>query len=79
MPDKALHVYLLFQYFFHLFTSEDVIIDVMKLALDSIISKYIPGMHSNSTVKYLPNNIFVYRNCVVADSLEFQILYELLT
>ena len=77
--DKALHVYSLFQYFFYLFTSEDVTIDVMKLALDSIISKYIQRMYSNSTVKYLPDNIFVCRNCAVADSLEFQMLYELLT
>ena len=62
----------------NLFTSEDVTIDVMKLALDSIISKYIQRMYSNSTVKYLPDNIFVCRNCAVADSLEFQMLYELL-
>ena len=79
MLDKALHVYLLFQYFFYLFTSEDVTIDAMKLALNSIVSKYIPGMHSNSIVKYLPHNIFVYRNYVVEDSFEFQMLYELLT
>ena len=50
----------------------------MKPALDSI-SKYIRGMHSNSTVKYLPDNIFVCTNCAVAEILEFQILYELLT
>ena len=61
----------------NLFTSEDVTIDVIKLALDSIISKYIQRMHSNSTVKYLPDN-FMCRNCAVADSLEFQMLYELL-
>ena len=36
-------------------------------------------MHFNSTVMYLPDNIYVCRNCVVADSLEFQMLYELLT
>ena len=76
--DKALYVYLLFQCFFYLFTSEDDTIDIMKLALDSIISKYIQRMHSNSTVKYLPDNFFVCRKCVVADSLEFQMLYELL-
>ena len=78
IPDKALYVYLLFQCFFYLFTSEDVTIDVMKLALDSIISKYIQRIYSNSTVKYSPDNIFVCRNCVVVDSLEFQMLYELL-
>ena len=41
-------------------------------------SKYIQRMDSNSTVKYLPDNIFVCRNYVVADSLEFQMLYKLL-
>ena len=42
----------------------------MKLALDSILSKYTQGMHSNSTVIYLPDNIYVCRNCVVADGLD---------
>ena len=42
----------------------------MKLALDSILSKYTQGMHSKSTVINLPVNIYVCRNCVVADDLD---------
>ena len=42
----------------------------MKLALDSILSKYTQGMHSKSTVINLPVNIYVCRNCVVADGLD---------
>ena len=42
----------------------------MKLALDSILSKYTQGMHSKSTVINLPVKIYVCRNCVVADGLD---------
>ena len=42
----------------------------MKLALDSISSKYTQGMHSKSTVINLPVKIYVCRNCVVADGLD---------
>ena len=42
----------------------------MKLALDSILSKYTQEMHSKSTVINLPVNIYVCRNCVVADDLD---------
>ena len=55
--DKAFHVSSLFQCLFFLATTEDVTIDVMKIALNSIIPKYIQGMHSNSTVIYLPDKL----------------------
>ena len=61
--DKAFHVSSLFQSLFFLATTEDVMkiyvkyIDVMKIALNSIIPKYIQGMHSNSTVIYLPDKL----------------------
>ena len=44
-----------FNVYFYLAMAEDVTTDVMKLALNSIISKYIQEMHSNSTVIHLPD------------------------
>ena len=44
-----------FNVYFYLAMAEDVTADVMKLALNSIISKYIQEMHSNSTVIHLPD------------------------
>ena len=57
IDDKAFHVSSLFQCLFFLAKTEHVTIDVMKIALNSIIPKYIQGMHSNSTVIYLPDKL----------------------
>ena len=44
-----------FNVYFYLAMAEDDTTDVMKLAMNSIISKYIQEMHSNFTVIYLPD------------------------